>query len=343
MPRTATRFRAGLAGAVAIAALAAVPAAQAYEGDWTIAGEFERTTTPSFAGGFNPNDIDAVSASFDNRAKRVSLDLRYFDVPGRGNVYVAFGTGRADGTCDTGTMDIAIDPRDVTRTREVTETTRVWVERFDYRYTWSRYDAPEGEGWEYVGRFWTRSSWQHRWERDGHWQNQTVTRTITEVDPDAYERVGTLELDGVDGSLESVTRLATDATEMSWSFGSPLLSGVQADCLEITVPGRRAPFTIAPPAAPAPPAGDPDAALATADEVALDDIEVTATRRAGRIVLTLTGGEADRVQVRVNGRSKTVAFKERVVLRTRAASARSVMVRFDDAGSWSDWERVALR
>ncbi len=97
-----------LLGAVVLASLAAATSAQAYTGDWTVSGEFERTTTPSFSGGFNPNDVDTVTASFDNRAKQVSLHLGFFMAPSRGAIYISLGTGRVDGTCAADTIDIAI-------------------------------------------------------------------------------------------------------------------------------------------------------------------------------------------------------------------------------------------
>ncbi|MBJ7333321.1 MAG: YXWGXW repeat-containing protein, partial [Thermoleophilia bacterium] len=227
MSRSTLRARNAIIGAVSLAVLAVAPAAQAYPGDWSISGEFERTTTPSFAGGFNPNDVDEFSAAYDNRAKTLAIDLDYFQVPGRDNVYISFGTGLPDGSCNTGAIDVTIASRDITSTR----TSRVWVPAQ-----------------------WYNSEGRHYW-RDGYW----AIRTDTSVDAEHYDRVATLERDGVDGSLEQVARLDSDETEMGWTFGSPLLNGLAADCVEITVPGRRAPFVIAPPAAPvvdpAPPTG----------------------------------------------------------------------------------------
>jgi len=95
MPRT--RLLGALIGAAALGALVAVPAAQAYDGDWRIAGAFERSTSPSLYGGFNPNDVDEVAAVFDSRAKTLRVDLEYFRAPERGNVSVNFGRGQADG------------------------------------------------------------------------------------------------------------------------------------------------------------------------------------------------------------------------------------------------------
>lgn len=148
MSRIRTHARSAIIGVVALASLAALPAAQAYTGDWAVSGEFERTTAPNFAGGFNPNDIDKVDATFNNRSKQLSLRLAYFEAPSRGNVYVSLGTGLADGTCNTGTLDVSIASRDITSTREVTETERYWVPSQE-RYTWS-YSWP-GTSWGYAG------------------------------------------------------------------------------------------------------------------------------------------------------------------------------------------------
>jgi hypothetical protein len=330
---TRTRLRSALIGAAALGALVAVPAAQAYDGDWRIAGEFERSTSPSFHGGFNPNDIDAVEAVFDNRAKTLRLDLEYFQTPERGAVYVNFGRGRADGSCQTGVMDIAINARDINGPA-----------RTEYAWTWSRYAPPAGEGWTYVGRFSGQGSWRYQW-----------SRIVPGLDPEHYERVATLELDQVDGSLTDVEWLDNGATRMSWSFGSPLLNGIQADCLEIQVPGRHTPFTVAPPAtAPAPaPAPAPEPAPAPAPppvpeagddtaETTLDDMVVSAGRRGTSIELRMTG-DAETMQVRVRRASKTLAFRSRVILKNQDSRVRWVMVRFSDGVDWSDWERVQVR
>lgn len=333
MPRT--RLRGALIGAAALGALVAVPAAQAYDGDWRIAGEFERSTSPSFYGGFNPNDVDEVEAVFDNRAKTLSVNLEYFQTPERGNVYINFGRGQADGSCQTGVMDIAIASRDITG-----------PSRTEYAWTTSRYTPPAGEGWTYVGRFSAQGYWRYQW-----------SRIVSGLDTEHYERVATLELDQVDGALTDVERLDNGATEMSWSFGSPLLNGIQADCLEIQVPGRRAPFTVAPPAtapapdpAPAPaPAPAPEPAPTPAPgaddgsaETTLDDMIVSAGRRGSSIELRMTG-DAEKVQIRVRRASKTLAFRSRVVLKNQDAAVRWVMVRFSDGSDWSDWERVQVR
>ena len=90
-------LRGAVIGAVALASLAGAAGAQAFAGDWTISGEFARSSNPSFYGGFNPNDVDSVSATFDNRAKTVALQLEFYQAPERGAIYVAFGRGQTDG------------------------------------------------------------------------------------------------------------------------------------------------------------------------------------------------------------------------------------------------------
>lgn len=318
MFRSTLRARNAIIGAVSLAVLAVAPAAQAYPGDWSISGEFERTTTLSFAGGFNPNDVDEFSAAYDNRAKTLALDLSYFQVPGRDNVYISFGTGLPDGSCNTGAVDVTIASRDITST----QTSRVWVPAQ-----------------------WYNSEDHHFW-RAGYW----TTTTTTGVDPNHYERVATLERDGIDGSLQQVVRLDTGETEMGWTFGSPQLNGLSADCVEITVPGRRAQFVIAPPAVPVtappaaptpPPSTTPTAPSAT-DGVTLDDITTQATRIGSRIKLTMTG-DAEQLQLRIRKSSKTLAFSNSLSIKNQPSDVRYVYVRFSDGTDWSTWDRIAIR
>ncbi len=315
MTRSIATARNAIIGVMGLVALAVAPAAQAYSGDWTISGEFERTTTPSFSGGFNPNDINEFSAAYDNRAKTFSVDLSYFQVPGRDNVYVSFGSGLPDGSCDTGALDITIASRDITST----QTSRVWVPE-----QWSNGDD----------------------SRDGYW----TTTTTTGVDPNHYERVATLERTGVDGSLQQVSQLDTGATEMGWTFGSPQLNGLTANCVEITVPGRQAPFVIAPPAdpataapeAPTPPPSAAPADPSTADAVTLDEITTQATRIGSRIKLTMNG-DAAQLQVRIRKSSKTLAFSHSLSIKNQPSDVRYVYIRFSDGTDWSTWDRIAIK
>lgn len=334
MFKARTHLRGVVIGAAALASLIGATGAQAFEGDWTISGEFARSTNPSFYGGFNPNDVDSVAATFDNRAKTVALQLAFFQAPERGSIYVSFGRGQADGTCATSTMDIAINARDI-----------IGPAHIEYGYTMTRYTPPSGDGWTYVARV-----------RVGHeYYRYQWSRIVSGLDTANHERVASLTLDGVDGSLTSVSRIANTATEMNWAFAWPLLSNLDANCLEIEVPGRRTPYVIAPPATPAPepapaPAPDPDPTptaptaglIAAADDVTLDDITTTATRRGTRVVLRMTGS-AEQVQVRIRKGSKTLNFANTLAIRNAPADARFVQVRFSDGDDWSSWDRVAIR
>jgi hypothetical protein len=322
-------LRGAVIGAAVLASLAGATGAQAYAGDWTISGEFARDTNPSFYGGFNPNDVDSVSATFDNRAKTVALELEFFQAPERGTIYVSFGTGQADGSCATGTMDIAISARDI-----------VGPSRLENAFTSSRWTPPTGDGWTYLGRSEFRDHYRYQW-----------TRIVSGLDTANHERVGSLTLDGVNGSLTSATRVANTATEMNWAFAWPLLTNIQADCLELEVPGHRNPYVIAPPATPAPdptPAPSPDptpapaATLLGTDDITLDDIATTAVRRGGRVILRMEGS-ADQVQVRIRKASKTLNFKNTLSVRNAPADAKFVQVRFSDGTDWSSWDRIAIR
>jgi len=323
---TRRHLRSAVIGAAVLASLAGATAAQAYSGDWTISGEFARDTTPSFYGGFNPNDVDTVSATFDNRAKTVALQLEFFQAPERGTIYVSFGTGQADGSCATGTMDIAIAARDI-----------VGPSHLENAFTTSRFTPPVGDGWTYMGRSEFHDQYRYQW-----------TRVVSGLDTANHERVGTLTLDGVSGALTSVTRVANTATEMNWSFGWPLLSNIQADCLEVEVPGHTTPYVIAPAAttpAPTPtptPAPTPTGGASTAAaEITLDDIVTTATRRGSRVVLKMDGS-ADQVQVRIRRASKTLDFATTVAVKNAPADAKFIQVRFSDGTDWSTWDRIAI-
>ncbi len=340
------RLRSTILGAVVLASLAAATSAQAYVGDWTISGEFERTTTPSFSGGFNPNDVDTVTASFDNRAKQVSLHLGFFEAPSRGAIYISLGTGRVDGTCAADTIDIAIIAQDRIVSHEQTETVYYWVPaRSETRWTSSLYGP--GYQWTYIG--WDYYRVQHRWVRytPGHWESTTETHTVTGPDPLAHDRVAQLELAGIDGSLTNRVTIDNAASQMDWVFGSPLLNNITANCIEIHVPGRRAPFVISPPAVPVtvpPPTApvDPVVVVTTEDEITLDEITTTAKRRGSKIQLRMTG-DAEQIQIRIRKSSKTLDFKTSVTIKNQAETVRYVLVRFSDGTDWSSWDRIAVK
>lgn len=336
------------AGALVAGVLAVVPTAGAYEGDWIVEGEFARTTTPSFSGGFNPNDVDYVAVRFDNRAKELAVQLDFFEVPSRGNVYLSLGTGRFDGTCDAGALDLAVIAKD--HIGQTTETIQVpyWVGgETQYATTWAPYGP--GPGWEYVGY----SSWTglYKWKRytPGHYEYREETRTTTGVSSTEHERVATLERDGVNGDLTDTDVVDNDERQLQWTFAHPLLSDVAANCIEIHVPGRNAPFVLSPPAVPAPtptPTPTPETPIAddgTIEELDFDEVTTTARRRSGRIELRMVGGDATQMQIKVRRTTKTVDFRRRVLLRGSSATAKAVSVRFSDGADWSEWERIVVR
>ena len=338
--------RRALCALAVAAALFALPAgASAWPGDWTIAGDFARTTAPSFQGGFNPSDVATATAAFDNRAKALTLRLAFFEPPARGGIDVDLGRGRPDGSCDASALGIAIEARD-----RWTETTReVAVPRWippttDIRWTWSRTYGPLG----YTLLGYDAWRMQYQWIRvtPGRWTQDVQQVVESAPDPDAHDRVATLVVDGIDGALEASAVVTSSQTELQWTFASPLLDGVRADCLEVRIPGRAAPFTIAPAPAPAPfpiPAPEPSAGDAPADDTLdLDAITATATRSGGRVVLQLTGS-AERVGIRVRALARETDFRSRIAIRNVPASARSVQLRFSDGEEWSDWRRIPVR
>jgi hypothetical protein len=331
---TRPRRLAGPAALLALlAALALAP--EAAGASWSLEGRFDRASSPGFGGGFPPDEVDEIALAYDDRAKRVDLRLRLWATPSRGAIEVAAGTALADGTCEAGAAIIAIEARDVLRTRTEVATEAVWVpdrHRWETSYRWP------GTGWTYLG--WDDWRRQHRWLRPGHWERRTTSREVVEVDPDRHERVARLTRQGVHGHLEAHHELPTGGVEMAWSFASPLLDDLAADCLEVTVPDRAEPYVVA----PAPSAGTPDdEPIGDEEEVELDGIEATARRRGTRVLLLLSGGEADRIGVRANGRARSLPFRPRVALRGVPARSRSLLVRFEADGAWSDWEAVTIR
>ena len=137
---------------------------------------------------------------------------------------------------------------------------------------------------------------------------------------------------------------------MGWTFGSPQLNGLTANCVEITVPGRRAPFVITPPAvpvteppaAPTPPPSTAPADPSPTDGVTLDEITTQATRIGSRIKLTMNG-DAAQLQVRIRKSSKTLTFSNSLSIKNQPTSVRYVYVRFSDGTDWSDWDRIAIK
>lgn len=332
--------RVALAGTALLLLLLAATPASAFDGDWRLGGSFARSTAPSFNSGFNPDDIDHVEAAYDNRGKQLSLTLTTFDAPSGDPVRVRFGIGGDDGSCPADAAELLITSQPALIERTVTETVWEWSppqERRTWSYTWP------GTGWAYAGvDSWSR---MHRWIKAGTWVPRTVQRVVQDVDPTTLERTAVLTRAGIDGSLMTTASAAAGSRATTWTFGAPQLDGLVADCLAIAIPNRAAPFAIlpvreAPPAPPVTPA--PDVPL-DGDEVDLEDVTVTATRRGTSIEILLGGGEAEAIGIRVRRASKTVPFRRRIVLRRQPDAVRSVQVRLSDGTEWSAWERIAVR
>ena len=205
----------------------AVAPASAHPGDWTLGGTFERTTAPSFAGGFNPDDIDRIDVAFDNRAKQLSLTLTTFEAPSRGGVDIAFGNVQADGTCALGALDIAITTGEVLSERTISETVWEWVPPQERR-TWS--NTWPGTGWAFAGYdSWSR---MYRWIKPGSWVARTVQRTIVEPDALRVTRTATLEREGVGGLLVDTAMADAGSLTTRWTFAAPQLDP------DATCPGR---------------------------------------------------------------------------------------------------------
>lgn len=337
-----THVRSLVIAVAAISSLAVIPAAQAYQGDWYIQGSFERTTTPSFFGGFNPNDVDFVSASYDNRAKTLTLRLANFEVPSRDPVYISFGNA-SNGICVTGGLDVTITSRDITTTRLVSGTERYWIPAQEL---WAAYYP--GPEWAYVG--YNPSSNQYLWRRPGGWGYRDVTQNVVVVDPTSYERVATLHRAGIDGSLSSSAVVSLNALSATWTLSSLMLNNLSASCAEVKIPSRQLaypwfPGWYAPPVTdPVPDPGTDPNADPGAPEVTLDDIEATATRRGSKILVKIVGGEdadATEMGLRIKRSSKTLDFHPKVLVKN--STARYISVRFSDGVDWSDWQRIAVQ
>lgn len=325
------------AAVLLVSFLSAAPAA-AFDGDWALNGSFARSTAPSFASGFNPDDIDSAAATFDNRAKQLSLTLTTFDQPTGGAVHVELGTTAPDGTCDGGVADIAIASQPALVERTITETVWEWSPPQERR-TWS--NTWPGTGWAYAGYdTWSR---MYRWIKPGTWVPRTVQRTVVDPDPSRLVRDATLTRTGVDGTLAATATVDAASRTATWMFSAPQLDALQADCLMITIPNRAAPFVLTAPRSadvPMPPTGGADAA--DPDAVDLQQIDITAVRRGADIELRLSGGEAESIGLRVRRASRTVAFRHRLLLRRQPTSVHAIQVRLFDGTEWLPWERIAV-
>ncbi|MGI9186046.1 MAG: hypothetical protein ACR2J9_00760 [Gaiellales bacterium] len=328
------------AAALILASLLTAAPAAAFDGDWTLTGSFARSTTPSFVGGFNPDDIDRVEATYDNRTKQLRLTLATFDAPSGDPVRVAFGMGRVDGTCALGAAELMITSQAAAQERTVSETVWEWSPPQERR-TWS--NTWPGTGWAYAGYdTWSR---MYRWIKPGSWVPRTVQRTIIESDPTRLDRTAVLTRAGVDGTLITTTTVDAGGRDATWTFAAPQLDGLMADCLAITVPNRAAPFELAPPqpvTAPNPQPGDP-VGPNDPDAIDLDQIDITATRRGTAIEVLLIGGETEHIGIRVRRASRTIPFRHRLLLRRQPTTVRAILIRLSDGTDWSAWETVPVR
>lgn len=335
--------------AIALLPLVGAPAAHAFPGSWTMSGAFERSTAPSFWGGFNPNDVDRVLVQFDNRAKTLGLTLSYFEAPGRDVITVGLGLGRPDGSCNADALRVAITARDIMRTR--TETVLVpYLIPGRTETRWTLANISPGRDWHSAGYDEWRRQW--RWIRIVHATTgyRTETRTVTEPDPSTHARVARLERDGIDGSLEESATTLHGSTIHHWRFGSPRLDGLVADCLEIRIPGRARPYVIAPPPPPAPPEPEPAPDPLPAPEIEepdeADEDETTATvarRSSSRVVLRLHGPTADRVQVRIGRTQRTLRYRRTLAIPRVPPRTQTLRVRTQRNGAWSPWRVVDVR
>lgn len=347
-PSSYLRVPIAMACALIAMLLIAPSSARGATGDWSLTGLFERSTAPSFHGGFNPNDVDGATVAYDDRGKVLHVALTFFEPPERGAIDLALGVARADGTCATGVARVMVHGADILRTR--TEVVRIpyWVPgRTETRWTWT--NRSPGWGWHSAG--W--DSWRGMWKwiriQHGYTAYREEERTITEVDPHVHARHAMLERAGVDGTLDVTQEVGNTATAMAWRFGSPRLDDLAADCLEIRIPGRSVPLVIAPPPLPEPepvptPEPEPESDPTPDALPATTAVPTASARRAGsRVVVRIRGDRADRIQVRAGRTMRTLRWRPTVRISGLPGRARSVRLRIRHDGRWTPWVRIAVR
>jgi hypothetical protein len=227
--------------AVVVAAAGVLVApANAYDGDWVINQQFERTTNPSFTPGFNPNDVDTALFQFDNRAKVLSLRLDFFQAPSDRLFTVYIGTF-ANGMCNaTMTAEIASAPLFVTT--PTTTPSRQWIPDGVQLVHTAVGGTPDGTGWRYDGL----DANGYRWIRiiPGHYEDVPASSSVTTIDPNRYNRIAHLNVSGIDGELVSQTTVNNSDLSWSFTFSHPLLNRLGGTCADIYIPGRAAPYRI---------------------------------------------------------------------------------------------------
>jgi hypothetical protein len=235
------RLIATSAAVVAVAGVLVAPA-HAYDGDWVINQQFERTTNPSFTPGFNPNDVDTALFQFDNRAKVLSLRLDFFQAPSDRLFTIYIGTF-ANGMCNAN-MTAEIDSAPLFVTTPTTTPSRQWIPDGVQLIHTAVGATPDGIGWRYDGL----DANGYRWIRivPGHYEDVPASSSVTTIDPNRYNRVTYLNVSGIDGEL--VTQTTVNKSDLSWSFtfSHPLLNRIGGDCADIYIPGRAAPYRIVP-------------------------------------------------------------------------------------------------
>lgn len=227
------------AAVVAVAGVISAPA-HAYEGDWIMNGQFERTTAPSFTPGFNPNDVDSFLVQFDNRRKILSVRLDFFEPPSRGEVYVSLGT--ADGTDCSENMSISIASENLYTDVPRTIQNRRWIPDSMELINTSVNSVPSGFGWRYDGI----DANGFRWTRiiPGHYENYNAQTSDRVLDNVRYNRIAVLNVSGINGALSNSATV--NNTDLTWSFtfSHTLLNRLQSNCAMIYVSGRSEPFVV---------------------------------------------------------------------------------------------------
>ena len=328
MLRTA---RSRICGAIAIVAvgtalLALAPAA----GAWSVAGAFAPSPTPSLGG--TGGDPQSAELAYDAATHTLALRLAFAAPPSRSAIDVAAGSTRTDGTCSDDVIAVAIDARDriVATTQTITE--RTWVpERTEIGWTWSSRWPPSGRDWTYIG-YDTRTL-RHKWLRvvDGYWREQHHEETTTGPDPTSHERTAALSIAEADGMLADTAIMAEGAVTVAWSWSSPILDLVTADCLSVRVAGRRHVFAVVTPLVAAPPA-----------LVAVAARRSTRASASGPVLHLRLRGRAQAVQIRIGGRrSPALPFARSVRLRV-TGTPRAIAIRFSNGRRWTPWRTVTV-
>lgn len=318
---------------MAMAGVLVAPAV-AYDGDWTISQSFERTTSPSFSPGFNPNDIDSFVGSFDNRRKTLSFTLNFFDRPSDGSFEIHLGKTVGSICSDDVWLVVNYDSLYVTQTYTVESRTLV-PDSYETSYTTDN-RPPSGTGWVYSGL--TGSGYQ--WVRfvPSHYVPSLETRTATVLDPNRHKRIARLIVSGIDSDLSQTIIVANNSQSWNFLFADPLLNRLQADCGYLLIPGRRVPYYMSTNVTP-PPVIDPPT-VAPSLPIVTTTPSSKVLRSGSRLTIN-NDGAADSIQIRVNGRTITKGYARSIKL--RASNAKRIHVRFLLDGKWTPWKNINVQ